>query len=278
MAASIGGTVAPVLLGRWFEYVRLVGLPWQAAIYTIGVTIATLGVWGALLRSDTAALDATGHGDAGGSLAVMHLVLHSPPFYACAAWMFLHGLSQIGMVSWIGQLYALRHGINAEQAAYFISGNAAGFLVGRTVLGWISARRALPELLLLAACATCSSLIFWAALMDNSFVLGAVLFAVAGIATSGNAPSVQSYLASEMTIHSATAFALLTGVDHLGCALGPYIIGLVGTLFGLEAGIRYIPVAMLVLGTSAFVWWLRTGRNRTLALARESFAAEAQIS
>jgi hypothetical protein len=53
------------------------------------------------------------------------------------------------------------------------------------------------------------------------------------------------------------AYALYGGFSAIGAAVGPYLIGAVGNLFGLETSIWFGPVASLSLALVALLWFLR---------------------
>lgn len=262
---AAGATVGPVLLGRWLRYAEVSGVTWRFGYYAAAALLLALLFYGVGFHSER--LRATTHGHAKSqTLQVMKGILSGPIIYLLGLAMFLHGLAQVGMVSWIGLLYRDRHEIDAAEAAYFISVNSAGFFIGRSLLAWILAQRKIPELLLLAICALGSTLAFVGTIMSPSYPTALVMFTLAGVFVSGNAPSINSYAGVRFAGRSAAAFALMIGIGKIGSAAGPYTSGLISTRFGLEIGIWFMPFFSLGLATIALIWFLRERVDRRFIL------------
>ncbi len=261
ITASLGFAVGPASLGWWLEHADVAGIPWQPGLLAFAGVYALIALWAGLLRTTSHRYDETGHGNGAGSREVMAVVLRSPVYYIASSWIFLHALAQIGISSWIGLYYRERFGISVAQAAWFLSANAMGFFVGRLILSWIAARRPFPELVVLTVSASMAGLLFAATIMAPNYPTALVAFFVAGVFTSGDAPSIQSYFGLRFAAYSATAFALLGGVGNIGAAAGPYVIGVVGTHVGLKTGIWLMPGFMILLGATAWTW--RIARDRT---------------
>jgi fucose permease len=192
----------------------------------------------------------------------MRAILAKPTIYALGVAIFLHGVSQVGMVSWTGQLYQKKLSIDAARAAYFISVNSMGFFGGRLLLSWITARWKIPELLVLTACAAGGTLAFAGTIAAHDYGIGLALFAIAGFFISGDAPSINSYAGARFAGQSATAFSLMNGIGNIGGGAGPYLTGAIGNRFGLTAGIRLMPVFSMSLAAMALAWHLRQSAGR----------------
>ncbi len=254
-----GGAVAgPALIGRWFAYAQRTGASWRAGYFGAAGAAAAFLPWALLLRS----IGQAGQGKEGkpktAALSMMREVLTAPAIYAACLLGFFHGLAQGGMMSFVGQLYQSKFSIDAGQAAYFISVDAAGLFAGRFLLGWITARRKILELAILGICGSGETLAFVATIISPSYLWGLLLFFCAGAFVSGNGPSLNSYVgASFQGEKSGTAFALFIGISSIGAALGPYIIGVIGNRFGVETGIWFMPVLALAIPAFAFGWLWR---------------------
>jgi fucose permease len=188
----------------------------------------------------------------------MRQILSNSTIYLIGLAFFLHGLAQVGMVSWIGQLYQLRFKIDAAQAAYFISINSAGFFVGRSLLSWITARWKIPELVILSISAGGGTLAFIASIVAKTYFSGLFMFAIAGMFISGDGPSISSYTGARFVGRSAMAFALMGGFGNIGAAAGPYLTGFLGNQLGLEQAIWFMPVFSFVLALLALIWYMQT--------------------
>jgi MFS family permease len=191
------------------------------------------------------------------ALSTMSRVLATAEIYAACLLGFFHGLAQGGMISFVGQLYQTRFAIDAGRAAYLLSVDAAGLFAGRLFLGWITARRKIPELMILTICGTGETLAFIATIISPNYLWGLLLFFLAGAFVSGNGPSLNSYVgASFPREQSGTAFALFIGISSIGGALGPYIIGVIGSRFGVAAGIWFMPLFAAAIPAFALGWLL----------------------
>ena len=144
--------------------------------------------------------------------------------------------------------------------------NAIGFFGGRLLLSWITARWKLPELVVLAACAAGGTLAFVGTIAAGDYAAGLALFTVAGFFISGDAPSITSYAGARFAGQSATAFSLMNGIGNIGGGAGPYLIGAIGSRFGLTAGIWLMPAFSAALAAMALGWYVRQ-KGRTEAAA-----------
>jgi fucose permease len=175
----------------------------------------------------------------------------------------LHGLTEGGMISFVGQLYQKKLGVDAAQAAYFLSSHAAGFLVGRSLLSWITAHWKISELVILSACATGGTLFFAATIISSSYLWGLVFMGLAGVFVSGNGPSINSYLGMRFAHQAKTAFSLMSGISYIGGAGGPYLVGYLGSQYGLEKSMWIDPLFSLSLAAVALLWFLRDKSGRS---------------
>ncbi len=259
MSGALGATLGPALLGYWLGYAQRCGLSWRLGYFGVAALLLAAAIWALLLDPRAFAHGVHGRQGPSEALLAMRQVLRSPALYSLGLAMFLHSVAQVGMTSWTGQLYQNRLSINAAQAAYFLSLNSAGFFGGRMLLGWITSRRKVPQLLVLASCAAGGTVAFLATIASHSYLAALAAFTLAGVFISGDAPSVNSFAGLRFAQRTTTAFALLGGIGNLGAAAGPYLTGLMGARFGLETAIRSMPVFSLALALLAVAWYLRDG-------------------
>ena len=192
----------------------------------------------------------------------MRDILSRPTIYVLGLAYLLHGVAQVGMISWVGQLYQKRYGIDAARAAYLISFDLIGFFVGRSLLSWITNRRRISELLLIAICAGAASLAYVATIAAPSYGWGLVSFMMSGFFISADGPSINSYVGSRFADRTANAYVLMSGIGSVGSAAGAYLTALLGERFGLERGIWCMPGFSAALSALAFVWMLSERRRQ----------------
>ncbi len=253
IANAVGATAGPVILGEFIRQSATQLSVWRLAYYLSAAAAASFLLWPLLLRSgwrSSPLPEATAPTPA----SALAVVLRRPAIYALGLAISLHGVAQVGMVSWVGQLYLHRFAIDPAQAAYFISYNSAGFFIGRSVMTWLTRRWKIAELTLLGVCAGGGSLAYIATIAAPGYVSGLVMFALAGVLISGNGPCINSYTGLRFSGYIATAFAVMNGFGSIGSAAGPYLVGLLGDRFGLETGIWFLPIFGLGLSAFAFVW------------------------
>jgi DHA1 family bicyclomycin/chloramphenicol resistance-like MFS transporter len=260
---AVGAIATPALLGLWLGRSGGGSTKWRSAYFVIAAIMALIALWGMVL--DSSAFSSSSAADVKQtSRSSFGSVARNPAIYAVGLGVCLHGVSQVGMISWIGHLYQSRHAIGPAEAAYFISANSAGFFVGRSLLTWMTARWKIPELLVLGCCATGGGLAFVTTVLAPTYWSGLALFTIAGAFVSGNAPSLYSYAGLRFAGSTATAFGILTGIGNVGSAGGMYLIGLIGSSLGMETGIWLMPLFSVALGVLGLVWYVRTKRQEAV--------------
>ncbi|MGH9511395.1 MAG: MFS transporter [Terriglobales bacterium] len=252
-----GSMIGPAMLGWWLANSIRWGLSWRVSYMVAAADMGALFVWALLVRSNVMGDAARNPGSESGVFSHTRDVLSSGALYIAVALGFCHGLAQAGMLSFVGQLYIHRLHIDAAHAAYFISGNAAGILSGRLMFSWITAHWKLPELVVICVCAAAETAAFFGAILSRSYILGIVMFVIAGIFVSTIGPSLNSYLGGKFASSTATAFSLFAGLSNMGAALGPFVIGMIGTSLGVGKGILFAPAFSALLSTMAVLWFLR---------------------
>ena len=88
---------------------------------------------------------------------------------------------------------------------------------------------------------------------------------LAGVFVSGNGPSINSYLGMRFKDQAKTAFSLMSGISYIGGAVGPYLVGYLGSLYGLEESMWIDPLFSVSLAVVALLWLLREKRRIPVA-------------
>lgn len=254
---AVGSTVGPAVLGRWFTYAGATGQSWRAGYYvtaTIPLALACLA-WHSLSKSRVQ--EHAGSVSKIPPSSLMKGILCKPTIYAIGVLGLLHGLAQGGAVSFFGQLFQKNFQIDAAQAAYLLSLRSTGSFIGRSLLAWVTGRWRISEMTIIATCAFFSALTFGATIVTSTYSNGLFLFGLAGAFTSATGPSLNSLVGARFAGRTAMAFALFAGINCVGAAGGAYIIGAVGSRFGVEQGIWFVPLSSLILSIMALTWFLR---------------------
>jgi MFS transporter, FSR family, fosmidomycin resistance protein len=263
MSGSTGNIIGPALLGWWLGNVERLGGSWRIGYFFTAVILGLLVLWPLLLRSNTLAAGSKDSRVTPSAASALKHILRQPAMHMIFLLTTLHGLTEGGMISFVGQLYQKKLGVDAAQAAYFLSSHAGGFLAGRTLLSWITAHWKIPELVILSACATGGTVFFAATIVSEDYLWGLVFMGLAGVCVSGNGPSINSYLGLRFAEHAKTAFSLMSGISYIGGAGGPYLVGYLGSRYGLEKSMWIDPVFSLSLAVVALLWFLTEAPGRS---------------
>lgn len=255
--ALMGGT-GPVILGFWLSR----SLPWRQAFLWIGGLNLLFGVFVLLFQERRKGL--VSHDDydhpKGRKSGRMSVLLSSSTWLIGIAYV-LHGIAELGIISWAGKLYHQRLGIGEEQMALFISANVIAFAVGRFLLTFIAGR--FRDLTLLGICAAGGAFFFVLILLTSDYTLGLIFMAGSGMCMSGNAPAMNSYLAQHFADRLEFSFAIYQGFGAIGSAIAPPLIGFVGDRAGLGIAVWLIPLSSGLLALLALCWsWLQARNER----------------
>ncbi len=263
MVGSVGNVAGPATLGWSLANVERFGMSWRTAYFATATLVGSLVLWPMLLRSKTLSGGSSRDNKVThGAAAAFKYILSQPAMYLIFLVTTLHGLTEAGMISFVGQLYQGKLGIDAAQAAYFLSSHSGGFLAGRAILSLITGRWKIPELVILSACAAGGALFFGATIVAPSYLWGMVFMFVAGIFVSGNGPSINSYMGMRFQAYAKTAYAFMSGISYIGGALGPYMVGYLGSRYGLERSMWIDPLFSLSLSAVALLWFSRDKSTR----------------
>ena len=263
LSDASGSMLGPAMLGWWLVHSQHWNLTWRSGYFIAAGLIGFLAACAIMLPKHSLQGDKPATAVRWTGIHNMRDVLRKPAFYTAVVLAFFHGLAQSGMISFIGQLYVHRLHIDAAHAAYMLSAESVGVLGGRALFSWIVSVWKIPELMVVAICAGIETMSFLATILAPNYVSGFVLFVTAGFFISAVGPSLNSYLGGRLADRVATAFALFAGLSNVGAAIGPYVIGIVGTNFGLERGILFAPFCSGLLSTLGLIRYLleRPSRN-----------------
>ena len=257
ICGSAGSVVGPASLGWFLGNAERLGKSWRLGYYFTATITGLLVLWPLLLRSKTLT-KASSDAEAKPSAAeAFRYILSQPSMYIIFLLITLHGFTDSGMISFVGQLYQRRLGVDAAQAAYFISSHATGFLMGRILLSWITARWKIPELIILTACSAGGAFFFGATIVGPSYFWAMLYMGLSGLCVSGNSPSINSYLGMRFQDYAKTAYAFMSGMSYIGAAVGPYVVGYLGSKYGLEKSMWIDPFFSLSLSAVALLWFYR---------------------
>ena len=257
LSDSGGSMIGPAMLGWWFVQAGQWQMSWRLGYLAGAGIMVVLFIWAKVMLADRMPADTVKSATHAGGWAVVKSVLTVPAFYVVVLLESCHGVAQAGVISFMGQLYVSKLNIDPGRAAYLLSLNAAGILMGRLMLSWITIRWFIPELVMIAVCALAETIAFLFAILSGSYLLGAISFLLAGVFVSAIGPSLNSYLGSRFANCTATAFSLFAGLGNIGAAAGPFAVGTIGDKEGVQTGILLAPLFTTLLSAVALIWFLR---------------------
>jgi MFS family permease len=264
LSDASGTMLGPALLGLWIVHAHRWNLTWRSGFFLGAVAMGCLAVCALFVSAKSMGDASASAKKSGTNLQDTKLILSDSSFYTSVLLCFCHGLAQAGMVAFIGQLYTHKLHVDAAQAAYLLSAEGAGILGGRLIFGWITSRWKISELLVISLCAGAETAAFFAAILSPSYLGGLVMFTVGGSFMSAIGPSLNSYLGGRLSARVATAFSLFAGLGNMGAAIGPFVIGILGTHFGIDRGILFAPLFSALLSTIGIVRYIREKRVSAL--------------
>jgi MFS family permease len=256
---AVGGTIGPYLLSFILQHAP----SWRAVLLALGGLLAG----GAVLfyAVPTPVLDTIRRRTEeheGSYLAV----LRRGRLWLATFLFLLHGVSGGILVAWVGRLYQDRLSIGDEQAALLLSVNAAGFFVGRLVLGiWLAGK--LPDRVLLGICAAGGTVAYVLVIAGHSYLVALVVMCCFGMMMSGDAPSIYSLVARQFATSAGLAFALVQTMGAAGSSAGPWLTGWLGEIYGLQRAIWFGPLFLFSLAIMSLGWETidRLGERRATA-------------
>lgn len=260
LSDASGSMLGPAALGLWIVTAERWHLTWRSGYFAGAVGLGILVLWALFVPSESMGDVRSEEKVRGKNITQTKQVLRDSAFHTAVLLCFCHGLAQAGMVAFVGQLYIRRLHVDPAHAAYLLSAEGAGIVSGRLIFGWIMARWKIPELKVIAMCAAAETAAFTATILAPNYLTGITMFVLGGVFISAVGPSLNSYLGCRLPDRLGTAFSLFAGLGNIGAALGPYIIGLLGTDFGIERGILFAPLFSGLLSATGLFRYLREKR------------------
>jgi MFS family permease len=256
LSETTSAILQPLAFSAWFAHVESsAGASWVAVFY--GLAMLMLVELLVLSLAWKPAPEARGERleiDAKESTPARQ-VIFSGALWLIGVCVLLHGLFQIGFVFWIGPYYAARLGITPAQAAVFVSVSSAGFFPGRALLGWLSARFKIPNLVLLGIASGTGTVMICLAVLSGSYLLALVFTFLEGLFVAGDAPAMLSFVGERFVSRPALAYALYAGFGQVGAAGGGYVVGALGDWIGhIQQAFWVVPIVSGSLCLLAFAW------------------------
>lgn len=245
---AVGGTAGPYGFSLLIERAA----SWRLPLMGLGTALAAGGLGFYLARTPALErLRAPKEERTGSYLAV----LRHGRLWLTTALFLLHGFGGGILIAWIGRLYQDRLSVSDGRAALLLSANAAGFFVGRLILGtWLAGK--LPDRVLLGLCAAGGTTAYVALVAGHNYTLALAIICCFGVMMSGDAPSVYSLVARQFAASAGVAFALVQAMGAAGSTTGPWLIGWLGEKYGLHRAIWVGPAFLLTLSLTSLAWEL----------------------
>jgi MFS family permease len=260
LSETTAAILQPIAFSAWFARVeRGVAHSWLAVFYGLAV-VPILGfmiislIWRttSLAPPQTIAMESLAKTPK--KVSGRH-VIFSGAMWLIGVCVLLHGIYQIGYVSWIGPYDASRIGISPAKAAIFISMNNIGFFPGRALLGWLCLRVAIPDLALLGMASGMATLMILLGLVTRNYELALTFCFLEGFFAAGDFPAMSSFVGGHFLEQAGSAYAVFTGFGQIGSAAGGYIVGLLARFWdNIQQAVWVIPVASLLLSLLALAW------------------------
>jgi MFS family permease len=253
LSMAIGGFISPLAVGVYVSRAWMAwSWPWWIPYFILAVLFFSL----AAIAPTVPEKD---HQQAGRP-APFRVLIRSGALWLIGCLMVLHGIGQVGAVTWLGRLYQSRLPLDESHVGMMISANLTGFILGR--LFWTRCGDRLPDRIMLGVSAGIGASFYLLTILTHQFWLGLILIGIAGMGMSGDAISLNSLTAFQFRELAAKAFAVIQALGQMGAALGPYVIGYLGERSGtLQDGIWIIPVTIGSLSLIGFTWhWLKGRR------------------
>jgi MFS family permease len=257
LADASGTTLGPAILGLWIVHAARWRLTWRSGYFVAAAVLGMLVIWARFVPSESVGDDHPERTARGKNIAHTKEVLQDSAFRTAVLLCFCHGLAQAGMVAFVGQLYIRKVHVDLAHAAYLLSAEGAGIVGGRLIFSWITSLWTISELKVITMCAAAETVAFTATILSPSYLIGITMFLIGGVFISAVGPSLSSYLGRRLPDRLGTAFSLFAGLGNMGAALGPYVIGVLGTDFGIEKGILFAPLFSALLSATALLRHLR---------------------
>jgi fucose permease len=174
--------------------------------------------------------------------------------------MILYVAAEIGIAAWLVTYLQRIHNLGVSEGSIFLSLYFAGLMIGR-LLGSLFVERIgyLRSILIMSACAT---LCIAAGLFGpgNAYWM----LPLTGLFFSVIFPTLTAAASNQVTENVGTLMGLLFAFCGVGGALGPWLIGVVSTAAGIQAG--FAVNLLTCAGTALGAWMLlRSAKSRAVS-------------
>ena len=188
--------------------------------------------------------------------AIGKILLH-PGMGWFFALMILYVSSELGVASWIVAYLQRIHDLGVTESAGALSLYFAGLMVGR-LLGTVFVER-LGYLRSILIMAVGSTIVLWIGLLGPGMAYW--LLPLSGLFFSIIFPTITAAVADRVTENVGTVMGLLFAFCGIGGALGPWLIGLVSNIAGIEMGFAVNGVTSLAM-VGCIVMVMRAARHQ----------------
>lgn len=231
----VGLVACALLAGEMLER----GYPWRA---TVGIWLP-VGVLSCVLFATRRYPEPrhSSNSDGPGGMGF----LRRKAFWALMVAMVLAGGSEVGLTTWAPSFLEQELGASARGGALTIIFFGAAMALGRFASGWVLRRVGSITLTAVSAVLCALSMLAFGQAREPLVAVGFAGFA--GLTVACFWPTLLA-IATEVLDDASTAMlALLAAAGIAGCALFPWVLGVLGDAFSLRAGLVLLPVAMMAL-------------------------------
>lgn len=191
-------------------------------------------------------------------------LLKAPGFFAFMVMMLCSGASELAMAQWTS-LFAQK-ALGVSKVVGDLAGPCAFALlmgVGRVIYALISERVNFGKILsfLSLGAVVCYLVVAF----SPSAVLSLVCCALCGMMVSVSWPGIYSAGSKKFPSGGLLMFSIFAMCGDIGCCLGPWVLGLIADVSGLQAGFALaavFPATLAVISCFTFKNRCKTGENR----------------
>ena len=222
------------------------GLGWRHIYVVVAAACVPHGVAFLLLRLPENAHE--GHARLGARQLVRRLA-----FWALAGGIFFGAITEIGPSQWLPAYVEEASGGTRTTGSVALLVFAVLMFIGRIVASTIT-RHVSPRWVFIVAGSLCCASLAMTPVLEGPLAV-ILCFGVLGFGVGPFWPTILACAGDRFPQAGASMYAVLSAAGGLGCAVGPLVIGLVGSHHGLPAG-------MLALAAAPLLAVVLTARSR----------------
>lgn len=249
---SAGSVLNSLALGKWLAYSESSKAYWGFGVWLIAAFLLAVFIFIIVTRKITSFIESVNFRKDLNCKKEYSRLLSNKKLWSVGMALMLYCMAYIGILSWIGQLYQKRFGIDGGQASAIISLYLTGFMAGRAIFYLISKKTKIAPMKLVAICAVSAVFSIILSITAPNLVFGQVLILISGIFLSANVPAILSAVGdifNEGNTFAAYNFNMM--VFSVSYGAGPYIIGFIGSKLSLELSIWTAPLFGVLLVIAA---------------------------